>query len=72
MGAQIEFTPPAGPSFLIVRNGAMCAPWLVQRECIIRQIGREAARKIYQTAYAPNEFPTAKRVVSSDDPLEQG
>jgi hypothetical protein len=69
MSMQIEVPQANGPSFLIVQNGAMCAPWLVQRECIVRQIGREAARKKYQTAYAPNEFPSAKRVVSSDDPL---
>jgi hypothetical protein len=67
MDMQIEVTKPTGISFLVVHNGAMCAPLLVQRESIIRQIGREAARRTYQTAYAPHVFPSAKRVVSSDD-----
>jgi hypothetical protein len=67
MDAQMEVTKPTGISFLVVRNGAMCAPLLVQRESIIRQIGREASRRTYQTAYAPPDFPYAKRVVSADD-----
>jgi hypothetical protein len=68
MEAQIEIAQPANISFLVVHNGAICAPLLVERRSYIGKVGNEAARLRYQTAYAPKEFPSAKRV-SSDDPL---
>jgi hypothetical protein len=68
MDARIEVTQPANISFLVVHNGAICAPLLVERLSFIGKVGSEAARLQYQTAYTPKEFPSAKRV-SSDDPL---
>jgi len=53
-------------SFIVVLNGTKCAPLLVQRGSFICKVGNAAARKTYQTAYAPKDFSSATRV-SSDD-----
>ena len=67
MGAkQREARQPDEISFMVVLNGAKCAPLLVQRGSFISKVGSAAARKTYQTAYAPNEFPWAVRVVTED------
>lgn len=68
MGAtQTEAGRQADLSFIVVVNGAKCAPLLVERESFICKVGNAAARKTYQRAYAPTDFSSAT-CVSSDDP----
>jgi len=68
MNPRSVVAQPAGISFMVVQHGAKCAPLLVRRRSYFGKVGRAAARKEIQTAYAPNEFPSATRVVS-EDPL---
>lgn len=56
----------AGISFLIVQNGGIYTPLLVRRESFIGKVGRAAARKTYQIAYAPKDFPRATFVGPGD------
>jgi hypothetical protein len=63
---QSEPTQRADISFMVVMNGATYVPLLIQRERFIRKVGRESARKTYQTAYAPKDFPSPKFVGSGD------
>jgi hypothetical protein len=53
-------------SFMVVRDGATYAPLLVRRKCFMQKVGNEAARKTYQTAYAPKDFPFSTYVGSGD------
>jgi hypothetical protein len=53
-------------AFRIVLNGAKYAPLLVQRESFNSKVGRAAARKTYQTAYAPSVFPSATCISSGE------
>jgi hypothetical protein len=53
-------------SFMVVLNGTNYAPVLVQRKSFNGKVGSSSARKVYQTAYAPKEFPSATRVVSAE------
>lgn len=60
MGAtQTQARRHAGRSFIVVLNGAKCAPLLVERESFVGKVGKATARKTYQTAYAPKHFPSA-------------
>jgi hypothetical protein len=58
----------AGISFLVVQNGGTYTPLLVRRESFISKVGQAAARKTYQIAYAPKDFPRAT-FVGPGDPL---
>ncbi len=53
-------------SFMVVQNGAAYAPLLVRRGSFISKVGNAAARKTYQRAYAPKEFPSATCVSSEE------
>lgn len=67
MGAtQAQAKQQADLSFVVVQNGANYAPVLVQRRSFNSKVGSSSARKIYQTAYAPKDFPAATRVVSAE------
>ena len=61
---QAETTQPDDISFMVVLNGEKCAPLLVQRGNFLSKVGSAAARKTYQTAYAPKDFPAATCVSS--------
>lgn len=67
---QIEASQQDDISFIVVLIGAKCIPVLVRRESFNSKVGTTSARKTYQPAYAPNQFPSATRVVPvSEDPL---
>jgi hypothetical protein len=51
---------------MVIQNGWTYAPVLVRRESFIRKVGRVAAQKTYQTAYAPTNFPSPRFVGSRD------
>jgi hypothetical protein len=53
-------------SFMVVLNGAKYAPLLVRRGSFNSKVGGSSARRTYQTAYAPRDFPSTTRVVSTD------
>jgi hypothetical protein len=55
-----------GISFLVVQIAGTYAPLLVRRASFISKIGRAAARKTYQIAYAPKDFPRATFVGPGD------
>jgi hypothetical protein len=59
---QRQTTQLADISFMVVLNGAKYVPVLVQRESFKRKVGSSSARKTYQTAYAPKDFPSATSV----------
>ena len=63
---QRRTTQLAEISFMVVQNGGTYAPVLVRRENFIRKVGRDVARKTYQKAYAPRDFPSPIFVGSRD------
>ena len=67
MEAQLEATHSTNVSFVVVDNGAMCVPVLVERTSFIGKLG-DAAQGPIQTAYVPKAFPSARKI-TSEDPL---
>ena len=64
---QTETRPQADISFVVVLNGAMYVPVLVQRESFKRKVGSSSARNTYQTGYVPKDFPSPTFVDSGDE-----
>jgi hypothetical protein len=67
MGAtRTDIRQLADIAFMVVLNGSKYAPMLVQRRSFNSRVGKSTARKTYQIAYAPKDFPPATRVVAGD------